>query len=63
MATTYCPNCDAVITVESPRLGAMVTCPECGVDLEVIGTNEFEVDFAEDWDDWEDDEWEDEEED
>ena len=55
MATTYCPNCDATITELSPRIGAMVPCKECGLELEVISVNPFEVDFPldyeEDWDD------------
>jgi len=65
MAKTYCPNCDAVISVDSPHLGAEVICPECGVELEIIETDPyFDVDFLDDdWDDeeWEDDEWEEEE--
>jgi len=68
MRKTYCPNCDAVISVENPREGAMVTCAECGTELEVISTNPFEVDFPldffdEEWDDeeWEDEDWEEEE--
>jgi hypothetical protein len=40
--------------------GAMITCPVCGEELEIISTDPFEVDFPLD-DDW-DDEGEDEEE-
>jgi lysine biosynthesis protein LysW len=60
MPKTYCPECDAIITVEKPRDGAMITCPVCGEELEIISTDPFEVDFPLD-DDW-DDEREDEEE-
>ena len=56
MAKTYCPDCDAVISVGNPREGAMIKCPECGVDLEIIAVDPFEVDFPLD------DEWEKEEE-
>lgn len=45
MAKTYCPNCDSVIAVENPRIGAMIACRECGQELEIISTHPFEVDF------------------
>mgnify|MGYP006302499887 CR=1 FL=1 len=61
MPKTYCPNCDAVISIEKPREGAKARCQECEMDLEVISTNPFEVDFPLDYDeDWEDDDYEDE---
>jgi len=68
MAKAYCPSCDAVIHAENPHEGAMITCDECGTELEIISTNPFEVDFPldfdEDWDDdWEEEEDEDEDED
>ena len=35
----------------------MVTCRECGTELEVISANPFEVDYPLDYDkDWDDDE-------
>ena len=59
MPKTYCPNCDALISVEKPRVGATVKCRECDVELEVISANPFEVDFPLDYvDEW-DDEWDD----
>ena len=62
MPKTYCPNCDALISVEKPRVGATVKCRECDIELEVISANPFEVDFPLDYvDEW-DDEWDDEEE-
>ena len=61
MPKTYCPECDAVISVENPRDGAMINCPLCGERLEIIGVEPFEVDFPLD-DDW-DVEGEEEEED
>ena len=55
MPKTYCPSCDAVISAENPREGAMITCRECGTELEIISTNPFEVDFPLDYDeDWDD---------
>lgn len=59
MSKTYCPNCDAVISVKRPREGAHIKCPECRVELEIISTDPFEVDFLQDW---EDQDWEDEDE-
>jgi lysine biosynthesis protein LysW len=63
MAKTYCPNCDGMINVGNPRLGATLTCSGCDVELEVINVNPFEIDFVsdEDWDYDEDWEWEDDE--
>jgi alpha-aminoadipate carrier protein LysW len=53
MPKTYCPECDAVISMDHPREGAMIKCPECGEELEIISTDPFEVDFPFD-EDWED---------
>ena len=58
MPKAYCPNCDAVINKDNPQVGAMVTCPECHTELEIISIDLFEVDFPLDYDE----EWEDEEE-
>lgn len=58
MSKTYCPNCDAVISVKKPSEGAYIKCLECGVELEIISTDPFEVDFPQDreYQDWEDEE-------
>ena len=61
MPKTYCPACDAVISVDNPRDGAMLKCSDCGEELEIISTDPFEVDFPLDWEDWDEDEDEDEE--
>ena len=52
MPRTYCPECDAVIAMDNPRDGAQLRCSECGVELEVISTDPFEVFFPydEEWD-------------
>jgi lysine biosynthesis protein LysW len=57
MAKTYCPSCDAIISVDDPQTGAMITCRECDEQLEIISTDPFEVDFPLDYeDDWDDEE-------
>jgi alpha-aminoadipate carrier protein LysW len=68
MSKAYCPSCDAVVIKDNPRVGAMVTCRECGTELEIISINPFEVDFPLDYDeDYEeedqDEDWDEEEED
>jgi lysine biosynthesis protein LysW len=60
MSKTYCPSCDAVVSVDKPRLGDMVICRECDTKLEIISTDPFELDFPLDYDDDWDDDWDDE---
>lgn len=62
MPKTFCPDCDAVVTVASPQAGAMVRCRQCDAQLEIISVRPFEVDFPiDEWDDDSDDEEEEEE--
>ena len=64
MPKTFCLNCEEPISVLRPRLDAVVTCPECGTEMQVTSVIPFELDFPaeDDWeeeeeeDDWEDDE-------
>jgi lysine biosynthesis protein LysW len=57
VAETYCVSYNAVISVDSPRTGAMITCGQCGTELEIISTNPSEAGFAIDYDeDWDDEE-------
>jgi alpha-aminoadipate carrier protein LysW len=43
----YCPECDAPIPEEDfEDVGEIITCPECGVDLEVISLDPVEFDLA-----------------
>jgi lysine biosynthesis protein LysW len=57
MFKTYCPNCDAVVSVDKPKMGAMVRCRECDMQLEVISLSPFELDFPLDYEEeWDDDE-------
>ena len=49
-----CPVCDAVIELaDDTVLGELLTCPECGSELEVINLDPLELDEApqeeEDW--------------
>jgi lysine biosynthesis protein LysW len=59
MATATCPECDADVTVDEvdADIGDEVSCPECGQNLVVSGTEPLELDFADEDDD--DDEEED----
>jgi lysine biosynthesis protein LysW len=69
---SYCPECDAVIEEDIEEVGEIITCPECGVELEVISLDPLEFDLApaddeddfdfDDDDDDEDDDWDDDEE-
>jgi len=63
MAIATCPECDAEVEVDEldTDVGDEVSCPECGQNLVVSGTEPVELDFA-DEDDDEDDEDEDEDE-
>jgi alpha-aminoadipate/glutamate carrier protein LysW len=42
-----CPECDAMIDIEEDRLeeGQTIECPECGAELEVVGTEPVELDI------------------
>jgi alpha-aminoadipate carrier protein LysW len=53
MSSTYCPNCDTVLSVNNPQMSAMIECRECGQELEIISIDPLEVDFP--LEDWEDD--------
>jgi len=49
-----CPECDATITLAGDVMeGEIVTCAECGAELEVVSTNPPELALApeveEDW--------------
>jgi len=43
----YCPECEALIEDEEiEEVGEIVTCPECGGELEVISLDPVEFDLA-----------------
>jgi alpha-aminoadipate/glutamate carrier protein LysW len=43
---SYCPECEAVIDEEFEDVGEIISCPECGVELEVISIDPVEFDLA-----------------
>lgn len=43
---SYCPECEAVIDEEFEDIGEVISCPECGVELEVISIDPVEYDLA-----------------
>jgi alpha-aminoadipate/glutamate carrier protein LysW len=53
---SYCPECEAVIEEEFEDVGEVISCPECGVELEVISIDPVEFDLAP-MDDEDDDEF------
>ena len=48
MPTAVCPECDEEVYVDADsEQGDVVTCDECGVDLEVVGLDPIELDAYE----------------
>lgn len=48
MPTGTCPECDADVHVDTDAdKGDMVSCEECGTDLEVVGLDPVELDIVE----------------
>lgn len=49
-----CPECEAALELEDDvEKGEIVTCADCGVDLEVVGMDPVELDLApEEEEDW-----------
>lgn len=55
VAMTVCPECEADIEIDEYDVdkGEIISCPECGVELEVVGMSPLELDVAaQDEDDW-----------
>jgi alpha-aminoadipate/glutamate carrier protein LysW len=43
----YCPECEAAIEVEDDvEEGVTLDCPDCGAELEVVGTNPIELNIV-----------------
>ncbi len=61
---SLCPECEAVIDVDEDEVdkGDVITCHECGSDLEVVSVAPLELDVAQE-DDEDDDEKDDDEDD
>ena len=48
MPTGTCPECDADVHVDTDGdKGDIVSCEECGTDLEVVGLDPVELDIVE----------------
>jgi len=58
MPTTSCPECSEEVYVDAEsEQGDVVSCDECGADLEVVGLDPIELDLyiEKDTDDFDDD--------
>ena len=44
--TAICPECEAEITLDKPMRGEIVSCPDCGVELEVVSVNPLTLEPA-----------------
>jgi len=52
MPTTNCPECDEEVYVDlDSEQGDIVSCDECGADLEIVGLDPIELDIHENSDD------------
>jgi len=52
MPTTACPECSEDVYVDADsEQGDVVSCDECGTDLEIVGLDPIELDIHEDGDD------------
>jgi alpha-aminoadipate carrier protein LysW len=62
MPKALCPECEADVHVDADAdKGDIIACEECGVDLELVGLDPYELDLVDeedydDYDDYDDDE-------
>lgn len=55
MPTTACPECSEDVYVDADsEQGDIVSCDECGTDLEIVGLDPIELDVYEEDDDLDD---------
>ncbi len=55
MPSAACPECQEKVYVDAEsEQGDIVTCEECGLDLEVVGLDPVELDICESKDDYRD---------
>jgi alpha-aminoadipate/glutamate carrier protein LysW len=55
MPSTACPECEEKVYVDAEsEQGDIVTCDECGAELEVVGLDPIELDLYEERDDYDD---------
>lgn len=53
MPTATCPECEEKVYVDADsEQGDVVTCDECGTDLEVVGLDPIELDISDGKDDY-----------
>ena len=61
MDVVKCLSCDEEIRIlRSPKMGMLVTCADCGAELEVVWLDPLELDWPfidDDWDEEEEDEY------
>lgn len=58
MPTTACPECSENVYVDSEsEQGDIISCDECGTELEIVGLDPIELDIynEDDYDDYDDD--------
>lgn len=57
MPTTTCPECSEEVYVDADsEQGDVISCDECGTDLQIVGLDPIEVDVSDgDDDDFKDD--------
>lgn len=61
MPTGTCPECDADVHVDTDAdKGDIISCEECGTDLEIVGLDPVELDIVEEEDLGDEDEEEEE---
>ena len=59
MPVALCPECQADVHVDADAdKGNIIACEECGVDLELVGLDPYELDIVEeeDYDDYDEEE-------
>lgn len=55
MPTTICPECDEEVYVDpDSEQGDVISCDECGADLEIVGLDPVELDIYEESADYHD---------
>ncbi len=55
MPTANCPECSEEVYVDADsEQGDIISCDECGSDLEIVGLDPIELDIHEEGDDYDD---------
>ena len=49
-----CPECEADVEIDEYDVdkGEIISCPECGIELEVVGLSPLQLDVPHDEEDW-----------